>query len=278
MAVVAYTAEAPNASDVWIYDFSHAAAPRRLTFSGRSAFSGVVRRQCACGVSASRRGGDAGIFWQRADGSGSVERLTKAEDGVVQVPESFSPLTNGCCIGSKKVRGTRCGPCRCAIVPLNRSATSSRSDSQPRRLSHPMDDGWRTWLGERRVRGGVRPAISSDRHQVSTPADATRRRDDAQPLWSHDGTTLAYNSGPGLFATVRVTGRTSTLTFGTPTVVARATRMRVGGAQLRTWDLMPDGRTMVSVINPNASQSSAAVQLNVVLNWFETLKTREPAK
>ena len=34
--------------------------------------------------------GDAGIFWQRADGAGAAERLTRAPRDASQVPESFS--------------------------------------------------------------------------------------------------------------------------------------------------------------------------------------------
>src|SRR5262249_34657060 len=38
----------------------------------------------------SDREGDLGIFWQRADGSGAMERLTKPEQGVAHVPDSWS--------------------------------------------------------------------------------------------------------------------------------------------------------------------------------------------
>jgi Tol biopolymer transport system component len=39
----------------------------------------------------SDRDGDASIYWQRADGTGVAERLTKAEPGVAHVPQSWSP-------------------------------------------------------------------------------------------------------------------------------------------------------------------------------------------
>src|SRR6185295_9096976 len=35
--------------------------------------------------------GDLGIFWQRADGTGTAERLTKADTDAPHVPESVSP-------------------------------------------------------------------------------------------------------------------------------------------------------------------------------------------
>ena len=39
----------------------------------------------------SNREGDLAIFWQRADGTGTAERLTKPERGISHVPESWSP-------------------------------------------------------------------------------------------------------------------------------------------------------------------------------------------
>ena len=38
----------------------------------------------------SDREGDLGIFWRRADGSGTAERLTKAEQGVDHRPASWA--------------------------------------------------------------------------------------------------------------------------------------------------------------------------------------------
>src|SRR5262249_32106735 len=39
----------------------------------------------------SNREGDEAIFWQRADGSGPAERLTRPENGQSHIPESWSP-------------------------------------------------------------------------------------------------------------------------------------------------------------------------------------------
>jgi hypothetical protein len=40
----------------------------------------------------SDREGELGIWWQRADGSGAAERLTKPDKGVAQIPDSWSPV------------------------------------------------------------------------------------------------------------------------------------------------------------------------------------------
>src|SRR4029453_18266039 len=77
-------------ASVWIYDLSGASAMRRLTIGGRNRFP-VWTADGDRVAFQSDREGDLGIFWQRADGASPAERLTTAEKGTAQVPESWSP-------------------------------------------------------------------------------------------------------------------------------------------------------------------------------------------
>jgi Tol biopolymer transport system component len=75
---------------VAIYDLLGAAPLRRLTFGGhneRPIWSPDGERI----VFASDRDGDEGLFWQRADGNGTAERLAKVEPGIVPQPEAWTP-------------------------------------------------------------------------------------------------------------------------------------------------------------------------------------------
>ena len=77
-------------ADVWVYDLSGQAQPRRLTFAGvnRNPIWSADGERIAF---TSNREGDFGIWWQRVDG-GTAERLTKADGkDVVHIPNSFSP-------------------------------------------------------------------------------------------------------------------------------------------------------------------------------------------
>ena len=77
-------------SIVWVYELSGKTSKNRLTFKGRNSspiWSGDGERV----LFQSDREGDNGIFWQRADGTGSAERLTKAEEGVEHIPDSWVP-------------------------------------------------------------------------------------------------------------------------------------------------------------------------------------------
>src|SRR5262249_29647488 len=76
--------------DIWIYDLNGAVSPRRLTFGGNNEHP-VWTPTGERIVFFSTRGGDSGLFWQRADGNGPVEELVKAKPGVPLLPESWSP-------------------------------------------------------------------------------------------------------------------------------------------------------------------------------------------
>ena len=63
---------------------------RRLTFGGRNRFP-VWSADSQRVTFQSDREKDLGIFWQRADGTGTAERLATAEEGTSYIPEAWSP-------------------------------------------------------------------------------------------------------------------------------------------------------------------------------------------
>ena len=75
---------------IWTYRLSGATGLQRLTFGGHNRFpvwSADGRRVAF----QSDREGDRGIFWQRADGTGTAERLTTPEPDESHEPEAWSP-------------------------------------------------------------------------------------------------------------------------------------------------------------------------------------------
>lgn len=79
---------------MWTYDLSGATAIRRLTFGGRNRFP-IWTSDGQRIAFQSDRDGDRGVFWQRADGAGAAERLTKADQDTAHIPESRSPKGEG---------------------------------------------------------------------------------------------------------------------------------------------------------------------------------------
>ena len=77
-------------ADVWVYEVSGATTMRRLTEGGSNRYP-VWSGDGTYVVFQSDREGDQGIFWQRADGTGPVERLTMPEADTVHIPEAWSP-------------------------------------------------------------------------------------------------------------------------------------------------------------------------------------------
>ncbi len=75
---------------VWIYDLSGTSAMRRLTFGGNNRFP-IWSADGERVAFQSDREGDLGIFWQRADGTGTAERLTRPEPGASHFPEAWAP-------------------------------------------------------------------------------------------------------------------------------------------------------------------------------------------
>jgi Tol biopolymer transport system component len=77
-------------ANVWIVDLAGDTAPRQLTLGGANRYP-VWSADGMRVAFQSDREGDSGIWWQKADGTGTAERLTKAEAGTSHVPDSWSP-------------------------------------------------------------------------------------------------------------------------------------------------------------------------------------------
>jgi hypothetical protein len=101
------------------------------------------------------------------------------------------------------------------------------------------------------------------------------------PTWAPDGKELFYvgGAGGGQFVVVSVTTR-PTFTFGNPVSVPSPFASGRGGLE-RTYDITHDGKRFLGVVaaGQNAlAGAPAAPQIQVVINWFEDLKARVPAK
>ena len=94
-------------------------------------------------------------------------------------------------------------------------------------------------------------------------------------MWSADGTELFFVPAPSQFAVVTV--KTSPIfQFTTPAPLPR--RFGLAPPQNpRPYDMLPDGR-IVSVDAATMASELRSQQIQVVLNWFEELKSRLPAQ
>ena len=228
----------------------------------------------------SDREGDLAIFSQRTDGSGSVERLTKPEQGEVHVPESWSP--DGKLISFAVTKGPAFSLWTVTVADRKIAPFGTVQSAEPISSVFSPDGQWIAYTSTP-VSGG---ASSPNRGVYVQPVPATgaryqipRQQLDFHPVWGPKGTELFYvpTAASGQLAVVNVTTQRG-VTFGTPvTLPARVTGSRTS-LETRAWDILPDGR-FVGVVPESEADSSAAAaapQFRVVLNWFEELKARVP--
>jgi serine/threonine-protein kinase len=267
---IAFETSVSKEAFIAVYELSGESSVRRLTFGGNNRFpvwSGDGRRVAF----QSDREGDAALFWQSADG-GTAERLTTpAGRGVVHVPESWSPdgqvllfsetkdFTSSLWTFSLRDR---------KVAPFG----DVKGSSLPTAATFSPDGRWVAYqVGETGQGEGytyVQPfPPTGTRYQIARGG---------RPAWSRDGKELFYVPAPARFAVVRVRTEPS-FAFSSPVDVPR----RFGIADPsnpRPYDTLRDGR-LIGVAMPGLNQTgSGPAQIQVVLNWFEELKARVPAK
>jgi hypothetical protein len=105
--------------------------------------------------------------------------------------------------------------------------------------------------------------------------------DGHHPTWGSNGKELFFIRRPGQFAVVPISTNLS-FSFGAAVELPRRFATAASGAvAARTYDLEPKGDRFIGLVNPTQTESppgAAENQMEVVLNWFEELKARVPAK
>jgi len=254
-------------TNIWIYDTSGAHSIRQLTLDADNRFP-VWSADSQRVAFSSNRGGDVGVWSQRADGSGAAERLTQPEKGTVHAPLSWHPKE----------------PTLLYVVRrgLSDSGSSLWTYSLTEKKSKPFagvqserdmsgqfspDGRWVAYhTGGGRSSVFVRPYPSTDAvYPVSNGV---------HPIWSADGAELFFARASSLYVT-RVTTQP---TFATSVPTAVTTTFWVPGPW-RNFDTV-DGKRFLAVVNGSSSETENGVtqQIDVVLNWFEEVKRLVPAK
>jgi len=250
-------------SQTWLYDFSRETLTR-LTFEGSANYNPVWTPDGKRIAFNSNKEGPVNLFWQLADGSGGLERLTTGEYN--QAPMSWSP--DGQVLAFIEVNPTtgrdiwmlRMGD-RKAQPFLRTPATESAPRFSPngRWLAYVSNESGRFEIYVQPYPG------PGEKWQISTEGGT-------EPVWNPNGRELFFRNGDKMMA-ADVTTQPS-FSAGKPRMLFEE-QFEPAPATFPNYDVSPDGQRFL-MLKLVEQAEAAPTQINVVLNWFEELKQKVP--
>jgi len=267
---LAFQNDGTEGPDIWVYDLDETAAMRRLTFGGQSRYP----LWSADGLRVTYqtvRDGAGGIFWQRADGTGSIERLTTAASGSSHAPDAWSPA------GDVLLYSVFSGRQEAAVWSLWMLTAAHRKSAPVGNI-----------IGSARLNASFSPDGRWFAYDVTDSPDAraifvepfpvTGRKFQvasgvfsSAPAWAPSGKELFFAAFQSL-ESVSVTTAPS-LRFGSRALLP--VRMVPDLSDSRSYDVSRDGKTLVGILDDETT-ASRPEQIHVVLNWFQELEQRVP--
>jgi eukaryotic-like serine/threonine-protein kinase len=254
-------------SDIWLWDLGRTTLIRVTFDPGQDPYP-VWTPDGHRLIFSSERAGTRNLYWQAADGTGAVERLTDSPNA--QVPTAVSPdgsrlifTETGPKTGDDVMEIQLDGTHR--VRPLMQSSFIERNgivSPDGRWLAYEANDSGRVEISVRPF-----PDVNSGHWQVST-AGGTR------PLWARSGQELFYVSPTGALMRVGVE-RSASWSATTPTLLVKQPHdsALVG----RSYDVSPDGQRFLMINEGGGTdQTAAPLQIIVVQHWIEELKRLVP--
>jgi Tol biopolymer transport system component len=251
-------------TQTWLYDLSRDTLTR-LTFGAKVNTNPVWTPDGKRVVFQSNKEGTPNLFWQPADGSGALERLTTSE--YTDAAMSWSP--NGQLLAFIEItpstgydiwvlRISDRKPQPFLRTPFNESVPQFSPDG--RWLAYISDESGRFEVYVQPYPG------PGGKWQISTGGGT-------EPVWNPNGRELFYRSGGKMMAVDIATQ--PGFSAGKPRVLFEG-QYQPTPATFPNYDVSPDGQRFL-MLKASESAETAPTQINVVLNWFEELKRRVPA-
>jgi eukaryotic-like serine/threonine-protein kinase len=273
--------------DLWVWDVQRATLTRR-TFEPGLDSTPVWTPDGRGLIFSSGRTGAQNLYWQAADGTGAVTRLTVSDNQQLATgitPDGtrviFSEAT------SDRQRDLRLLTLTPTVPTSPSSAVEHASAAEARPVTTLLETRFEErggvvspdgrWLAYESNSSGqfeiyVRPFpnISGGQWQVSLAGGV-------QALWERRGRELFFVAPDGALMAVRVTSDATTWRAGAPVKLLDGRYYTGGGGFfLRQYDVTVDGQRFLMVKEGEGGEAAALQNLTVVLNWFQELKRLVP--
>jgi len=256
--------------DIWVWDLGRTTLTR-MTFDPDFDHYPVWTRDSLRVIFSSQRAGARNLFWQAADGTGTVERLTDSPnqqnavsvspDGRQLIFTETSPKT-GEDVMQLELDGSH------RVTPLVQSPSIERNgmvSPDGRWLAYESNESGRFEISVRPF-----PDVNRGHWQVST-GGGTR------PLWAASGQELVFASPTGALMRVGV-DRAATWAATPPTQLVKEGYATIPGSLSgRSYDIAPDGQRFL-VIKEGVGETVPPPSLVVVQHWLEELKRLVPTR
>jgi serine/threonine protein kinase/Tol biopolymer transport system component len=250
-------------SQSWVYDFSRQTLTR-FTFAGSQNYDPVWTPDGKRIAFESNNSGPLNIFWQLADGSGGLERLTTSQ--YINAPTSWSP--DGQLLAFAEVNPTTGASVSVLRMSDRKVLTFNRTQFNENEPRFSPDGRWLAYISDEsgRYEVYVQPYPGpGGKFQISTEGGT-------EPAWNPRGKELYYRSGDKMMAVDIATQ--PGFTASTPRMLFEG-RYEANQVPLYNFDISPDGQRFL-MVKPVEQDQAAPTQINVVLNWFEELKQKVP--
>ena len=256
--------------DIWVWDLGRTTLTR-VTFDPDFDNYPVWTRDSLRVIFSSQRAGARNLFWQAADGTGTVERLTESPNN--QNAAAVSPDGRQL-IFTETAPNTGEDVMQLALDGSHRVSPLVQSPSIERNGMVSPDGRWLAYESNEsgRFEISVRPFPDVNRGHWQVSTDGGTR-----PLWAPGGQELVYVSPTGALMRVGVE-RAPTWSATPPTQLVKPGYV-TNSASLsgRSYEIAPDGQRFL-MIKESGDQTATPPSLVVVQHWLDELKRMVPTK
>jgi Tol biopolymer transport system component len=265
--------DASQQGHIWIYDLAGDSAIRRLTQTGNNTRP-IWTRDSASVTFGSERDGGWGIYEQPADGSRLAERLTMAEEGRRQFPDSWSPDGQTLAYTDADL-----GNALWDLWTFSRASgkTELFAGGEANQFSAVFSPDGR-WLAYTNSAGSF--GIQVQPFPATGVVQQIAQSGEAAPVWTAAGNELFFRRAANTGEPLQIMGleiaTVGGITFRNPrTLPIQGAIMTLG---YRDFDITPDGEHFVMIFPADVAerQGVPAPRIDVVLNWQREVVSRVP--